>query len=69
MIFPTLADKGTWMVVSGVDIPGMKFSRVSKKEKINGIETKVEKTVVKDAPSVRFYNKMPYIVPSRTQLD
>jgi len=25
LIFPTLADKGTWMLMDGIDIPGMKF--------------------------------------------
>jgi len=34
MLFPTLADKGTWVILSGVNIPGMKFTKL----KVDGKE-------------------------------
>ena len=61
MLFPTLADKGTWVILSGVDIPGMRFI----KTKENGQEG----VSVIDAPTVKFYNKMPYVMPSRAQIN
>jgi hypothetical protein len=56
MVFPTLADKSTWMIISGVDIPGIQFT----KTKIDGKDV----TRVTGVPTVRFFNRMPYIVPS-----
>ena len=57
LIFPTLADKGTWMVMKGVDIPGMTFID-SEDESHN------EVVIVKDAPSVQFVNGEAYLVPN-----
>lgn len=46
-IFPTLADKGTYMVVNGIAIPGMRFT-VDKNEGT---------TVVQGAPTIGYvYN-------------
>lgn len=61
MIFPTLADKGTWMVLSGVEVPGIQFKKVTTKDK-DGKESEV--TTVENAPTVRWFNGEPYLVPS-----
>jgi len=62
LIFPTLADKGTWMIINGVPIPGMRFIDTVDK---NG-ETH---TVVTDAPTVRIIGGKPYLMPSDRVLD
>jgi hypothetical protein len=61
MLFPTLADKSTWVILSGVNIPGMKFTKL----KVDG----KEQTIVSNAPTVRFFNKTAYIVPPADQLN
>lgn len=61
MLFPTLADKGTWIILSGVNIPGMKFTKL----KVDG----KEQTIVSNTPTVKFFNKMAYIVPPADQLN
>lgn len=61
MIFPTLADKGTWMILSGVDIPGMRFKKVSVKDQD---EVEHETTTVKNVPTIRWFDGEPYVVPS-----
>ena len=57
LIFPTLADKGTWMCLDGVKLPGMQF-----------IETIDEygnrQQTVKNAPTVMWIGSTPYIRPS-----
>jgi hypothetical protein len=57
MIFPTLADKGTWMIIDGVQIPGMTFTTTKD-------EHGKDVTIVNNAPKIEFINRKPYIIPS-----
>jgi len=66
MIFPTLADKGTWMILSGVEVPGMQFKKVTIKDQ-NGAEH--ETTTVQNAPTIQWFNGEPYIIPSDVVLN
>lgn len=61
LIFPTLADKGTWHVLSGIPIPGMSFAKVS--------ENGVSKTIVKNMPSFIFKDGKAFIRPANDVLD
>lgn len=54
LIFPTLADKGTWMCLSGIELPGMKYSKSG---------------IVENIPTIMWYNKEAYIRPSNQVLD
>ena len=62
LIFPTLADKSTWMLMNGVPIPGMRF-----------IDTRDNNenstTIVQDAPTVRIIAGKPYLIPNDRVLD
>ena len=62
LIFPTLSDKSTWMVMDGIDIPGMKF--VKTKTDDGG-----EVTLVNNAPNVRVFGGKAYLVPNDAVLD
>lgn len=54
LIFPTLADKGTWMCLSGIKLPGMRYSSTGG---------------VTNVPTFMWYNGKPYIRPSNEVLD
>lgn len=54
LIFPTLADKGTWMCLSGIELPGMKYSKSG---------------IIENIPTIMWYNKEAYIRPSNQVLD
>lgn len=54
LIFPTLADKGTWMCLSGIELPGMKYSKSG---------------IVENIPTIMWHNKEAYIRPSNQVLD
>lgn len=62
LIFPTLADKGTWMCLTGVPIPGMQFNTISDE---NGNIT----TTAKNVPTCVFKNGKAFIRPSNQVLD
>lgn len=62
LIFPTLADKSTWMLMNGVPIPGMRF--IDTKDS-NGNPT----TMVQGAPQVRIIAGKPYLIPNDRVLD
>ena len=62
LIFPTLSDKSTWMIMDGVDIPGMKFIK-AKDDNGNTI------TSVTNDPSVRVIGGKAYLVPNDAVLD
>jgi hypothetical protein len=49
LIFPTLADKGTWMCLSGIELPGMKYSKSG---------------VIENIPTIMWRNGEAYIRPS-----
>ena len=69
LIFPTLSDKGTYVIISfdeksGVHIPGMQFvevTNVSEDSFGNPIES--TQTVVKNAPRIKFVGKQAYVIP------
>ena len=63
LIFPTLADKGTWMLINGVPIPGMKF--ITRKDE----DTDQQVSVIMDAPTVKVYEGKPYLIPNDAVLD
>ena len=54
LVFPTLADKGTWMCLSGVELPGMKYSKSG---------------VIENIPTIMWRNGEAYIRPSNQVLD
>lgn len=54
LIFPTLADKGTWMCLSGIELPGMKYSKSG---------------IIENIPTIMWHNKEAYIRPSNQVLD
>ena len=54
LIFPTLADKGTWMCLSGIELPGMKYSKSG---------------IIDNIPTIMWHNKEAYIRPSNQVLD
>lgn len=62
MLFPTLADKGTWVVLSGVKIPGMRLISQRKENKLQSV--KCENPV-----QVTFVEGKPYIMPSDDVID
>ncbi len=62
LTFPTLADKGTWMCLSGVPIPGMQFVEVRD-------ETGNVKIVPKNIPTIKFKNGKAFIRPNNSVLD
>lgn len=62
LIFPTLADKGTWMCIDGVNIPGMKFQ-----EQIDQYGNKNQ--VVTNVPQVMWNGVTPYLRPSNEVLN
>lgn len=75
LIFPTLADKGTWMVLSIKDengglvdnfVPGIEFQTVHTKDE-NGKD--VENVVVNNAPTVKWFDGQPYLIPSDAVLN
>ena len=66
LIFPTLADKGTWMLMDGINIPGMKFIQLAKNE---DDQNSVEKMVVEGAPTIRIIEGKPYLIPSDLVVD
>lgn len=53
MIFPTLADKGTYVTLKGVNIPGLKFTD-------NGVS---------GVPKIQYINGEFYIIPNNEVLD
>lgn len=56
MLFPTMADKGTWLVLKGINIPGMRLITTRKgKNKSVKCENPVQ---------VTFVGGKPYIMPS-----
>ena len=57
-----MSDKSTWMVMDGIDIPGMKF--VKTKTDDGG-----EVTLVNNAPNVRVFGGKAYLVPNDAVLD
>lgn len=54
LIFPTLADKGTWMCLSGIQLPGMIYN---------------ESGDVTNIPTFMWYGTTPYIRPNNNVLD
>lgn len=62
LIFPTLADKGTWMLMNGIPIPGMRF--VDSTDKDGELIT-----TVTDGPTVRIINGEAYLIPNDKVLD
>lgn len=54
LIFPTLADKGTWMCLSGIQLPGMVYS---------------ESGDVTNVPTIMWNRSTPYIRPDNSVLD
>ena len=75
LIFPTLADKGTWMLMDGIDIPGMKFIQLSKDEdkqdesSLEEDNKSVDRMIVKGAPTIRIIEGKPYLIPDSTVVD
>lgn len=63
-VFPTLADKGTWLCLSGINIPGLSFLRKAKKD-----ESDPEQFSVKDAPTIVWTKNGAYLRPSNKVLD
>jgi len=62
LIFPTLADKGTWMCLDGVKLPGMEF--------IETVDEYGNKTqTVKNVPTIMWIGNTPYIRPSDNVLN
>lgn len=57
LIFPTLADKGTWMCIDGVKIPGMKFT-----EQVDEYGNK--RCAAINVPKVQWIGNNAYIRPS-----
>lgn len=57
LIFPTLADKGTWMCIDGVKIPGMKFT-----EQVDEYGNK--RCAAINVPKVQWIGNDAYIRPS-----
>lgn len=64
LIFPTLADKGTWMVLDNVPIPGIKFIQLANDE--NG---ELQQMIVDKAPRVRIIDGKPYLIPDDSVID
>lgn len=58
LIFPTLADKGTWMCLTGVKIPGMTFTKDA-----------YGNVVVQNQPTVVWKKGKPFIRPNDIVLD
>lgn len=54
LIFPTLADKGTWMCLSGIQLPGIVYN---------------ESGDVTNVPTIMWYGTTPYIRPNNNVLD
>ena len=54
LVFPTLADKGTWMCLSGIELPGMVYN---------------ESGDVTNVPTFMWYGTTPYIRPNNNVLD
>lgn len=65
LIFPTLADKGTWVILSGVEVPGITFNKV---KKVVNDET-VEETSVQNGPTIQYIGGEFYIIPSNAVVD
>ena len=57
LILPTLADKSTWTIIEGLNIPGMTFDNSGSNVKVSG------------APTIQIINKTPIIRPSDAVLD
>lgn len=62
LIFPTLADKGTWMCLDGVKLPGMEFT-----ETVDEYGNKTQ--TVKNVPTIMWIGSTPYIRPSDNVLN
>ena len=62
LIFPTLADKGTWMCLDGVKLPGMEFT-----ETVDEYGNKTQ--TVKNVPTIMWIGNTPYIRPSDNVLN
>lgn len=62
LIFPTLSDKGTWMIMDGVHIPGMTFINTED-------DSGNEQTIVNNAPTVKVFGGKAYLVPNDAVLD
>ena len=54
LVFPTLADKGTWMCLSGIELPGMVYN---------------ESGDVTNVPTIMWNGSTPYIRPDNSVLD
>lgn len=61
MLFPTLADKGTWLVLKGVKIPGMRL--------ITNRKGKQKSVTCENPVQVTFVGGKPYIMPSNDAID
>jgi hypothetical protein len=61
MLFPTLADKGTWLVLKGIRIPGMRLI-TSRKDKQRSVRCE-------NPVQVTFVGGKPYIMPSEDTID
>lgn len=62
LVFPTLADKGTWMCIKGVNLPGMQFNEV-----VDAIGN--TQIVATNVPTIKWYNGAPIIYPATEVLD
>ena len=61
LLFPTLADKGTWVVLKGVNIPGMRL--------ITSRKGKNKSVTCENPVQVTFVGGKPYIMPSDDVID
>ena len=66
LIFPTLADKGTWMLMDGIKIPGINFIQLAKNEDDSN---SVDQMVVDNAPTIRIIEGKPYLIPNDAVVD
>ena len=61
MLFPTLADKGTWLILNGIKIPGMRL--------ITNRKGKNRSVRCENPVQVTFVGGKPYIMPSDDVID
>ena len=75
LIFPTLSDKGTYVIISfddksGVKIPGMQFEEITNVTTDSfGAETETVEQVVRNTPKIRFIGGNAYILPHESVIN
>lgn len=65
LIFPALADKGTYMVMNGIPIPGIQFRTINTDS--NGFEQEI--FTVQNAPMLKAFGGKAYLIPNNSVLD